>query len=85
MIVPAILTDKKEELIRMADLCSEFTDYVQIDVMDGNFVPSRSISLENLASCNIKVRFEAHLMVQDPSLWIKPFKEIGAEKIIYHF
>ena len=85
MIIPAILTDKKDELIKMADLCSEFTDYVQIDIMDGNFVPSKSVNLEDLAGCNIKIRFEAHLMVQDPLAWVEAFKKINAEKIIYHF
>ncbi len=85
MIIPAILTDKKNEFIRMADLSSEFTDYVQIDIMDGSFVPSKSINLDDLVDCNIKTKFEAHLMVCDPLAWVETFKKIGAEKIIYHF
>ncbi|NQT27994.1 MAG: ribulose-phosphate 3-epimerase, partial [Candidatus Omnitrophica bacterium] len=40
MIIPALLTSKRKELIKMINTCAEFTDYVQIDIMDGEFVPS---------------------------------------------
>lgn len=85
MIVPALLTDKKENLIEMIDLCSKFTDYVQIDIMDGKFVPSKSISILDLKGWKSRIRCEAHLMVSDPLSWLKPFKKLGAERIIYHF
>jgi len=85
MIVPALLTDKKDELAVMVKLCSQFCDYVQIDIMDGKFVPSKSISIEDLKDFKAGVRCEAHLMVNDPLEWIEPFKIIGADRIIYHF
>ncbi len=84
MIVPALLTDKKEKLLDMLKLCSEFTDYAQIDIMDGEFVPSKSLGLEDLKSIRSDIGFEAHLMVKDPCAWIEVFEEIGAKKIIYH-
>lgn len=85
MIIPALLTDKKEELIRMVNICREFTDYVQIDIMDGEFVPSRSVGILDFKGWKVPLRWEAHIMVSDPIKWIKPFKDIGAERIIYHF
>ncbi|MCP4652206.1 MAG: ribulose-phosphate 3-epimerase [Candidatus Omnitrophica bacterium] len=85
MIVPALLTDKKENLEKMLDLCSGFTDFVQIDVMDGEFVPSTSIGPKDLDGLGGKIRSEAHIMAQDPLSWLDAFKGIGSERIIYHF
>ena len=85
MIIPALLTDKREELIRMINLCAGFTDYVQIDIMDGEFVPSQSVTLQDLAGWKSPIRCEAHLMVSDPYLWLQAFKALGADRIIYHF
>ncbi|MFA5337684.1 MAG: ribulose-phosphate 3-epimerase [Candidatus Omnitrophota bacterium] len=84
-VVPAILTDKKEELIDMANNCSKFCDYLQIDVMDGKFVPSKSISVADLKNIRFPVKSEAHLMVTDPLEWVEAFKNAGAHRIIYHF
>jgi len=81
-IVPALLTDKKSELEKMLKICKGFTDYVQIDIMDGEFVPSKSISLQDLQSINLPVEAELHLMVKNPLLWIKRWRKI--RRIIYH-
>ena len=40
-IVPAILTDDPNALENMVRQAETFTDYVQIDIMDGRFVPSK--------------------------------------------
>jgi ribulose-phosphate 3-epimerase len=85
MVIPALLTDKKNELKEMINICIEFTDYVQIDIMDGEFVPSRSIVIKDLEGLICPIRSEAHLMVKEPSLWFEPFKKFGAERVIYHF
>lgn len=85
MIVPALLTDQKDKLIEMTEICSGFTDYVQVDIMDGVFVPSKSVTIQDLKGVKLPVRCEAHLMVYQPLDWLDVFKEIGAEKIIYHF
>lgn len=84
-VVPAILTDKKEELLDMVNNCSHFCNYVQIDIMDGKFVPSKSISLADLESVRFPIKSEAHLMVTEPLLWIEAFKAAGSHRIIYHF
>ena len=85
MIVPALLTSKRKELIQMVNVCAEFTDYVQIDIMDGEFVPSQSVTAQDLAGWNIPIRSEVHLMVTDPYPWLEPFKALGVDRIIYHF
>ena len=85
MIVPAILTNTKDEFTKMIDICSGFANYAQIDIMDGKFVPSKSIELTDLDNYTSPIECEAHLMVSEPSDWILPFKKIGAKRILYHF
>ncbi|MBN3039870.1 MAG: ribulose-phosphate 3-epimerase [Candidatus Omnitrophica bacterium] len=85
MIIPALLTKNKDELQSMINTCSAFTDYVQIDIMDGKFVPSESVSLSTVKDLIIPVRSEAHLMVTDPLEWLDVFKKLGSEKIVFHY
>lgn len=84
-VVPALLTSDKAEFVKMLGICGEFTDYVQVDIMDGEFVPSQSITLAELNECDSPVNGEAHLMVEDPIAWIEPFKRFGADRIIFHY
>jgi pentose-5-phosphate-3-epimerase len=47
-VVPAILTEDPKALDNMLHQAETFTDYVQIDIMDGKFVPSRSVNWDSL-------------------------------------
>jgi ribulose-phosphate 3-epimerase len=85
MIVPALLTDNMAELIGMMDLCAGFTDFVQVDLMDGVFVPSKSVGPADFEGWQPSTRFETHLMVNDPLQWLEPLHRAGTERIIYHF
>jgi len=49
-VVPAILTDDPKALETMVRQAERFTNYVQFDIMDGQFVPSCSITCEHLAA-----------------------------------
>lgn len=62
-----------------------FTDWVQFDIMDGNFVPSTSITYEHLAKLSIKLDWEAHLMVNNPQNYLKGFKMAGSQKVVFHY
>lgn len=84
-IVPAILTDDPTALESMIRQAESFTDYVQIDIMDGQFVPSRSITWKHLADISINLSWEVHLMVLRPEEHLKDFQQAGARKIIFHY
>jgi ribulose-phosphate 3-epimerase len=62
-----------------------FTTWVQMDIMDGKFVPSRSITHEHLAALPMKLIWEAHLMVQSPERYLKGFQRAGAQKVVFHY
>ena len=84
-IVPAILTDDPQALAKMVRQSETFTDFVQVDIMDGRFVPSSSIVCNDIATVSPKVRWEAHLMVKQPEEQLQCFASAGAEKIVFHF
>ena len=84
-IVPAILTEDPGVLETMVRQAESFTTYVQFDIMDGRFVPSRSITYEHLATLPMKLSWEAHLMVENPEDYLEDFRRVGAQKVVFHY
>ena len=84
-VVPAILTDDPRAMETMVRQAETFTDYVQFDIMDGQFVPSRSITWEHLTSISMKLSWEAHLMVLHPEDYLQNFQQAGAQRVVFHY
>jgi ribulose-phosphate 3-epimerase len=83
--VPAILTDDPRALEKMVRQTESFTRYAQFDIMDGKFVPSLSVSCEQISQLKTTLTWEAHLMVLHPEDYLVDFKQAGAQKIIFHY
>jgi ribulose-phosphate 3-epimerase len=84
-VVPAILTDDPKALKTMVHQAESFTDYVQFDIMDEQFVPSQSITYKHLAALTTKLKWEAHLMIKHPEDYLEGFQQAGAKKLIFHY
>ena len=84
-IVPAILADNVDDFLSRLRQAESFAEYVQIDLMDGNFVPTLSFPPEKINSIRTSLSFEMHLMVRHPSAYISTIKNPGLKKVIYHF
>ena len=84
-VVPAILTDDPQSLNAMVRQAETFTNYVQFDIMDGEFVPSRSITREHLNGLPIKLSWEVHLMVRHPEDYLEALLKAKAKKVIFHY
>jgi ribulose-phosphate 3-epimerase len=84
-IIPAILAENCDDFMVMVQQAESFTDYVQIDMMDGAFVPSVSFSPEKLNHLRTSLSFEVHLMVKHPSAYISGIDNPGLKKVIFHF
>ncbi len=84
-VVPAILTESPEALSGMVRGAEGYAEFVQVDIMDGRFVPSRSIVCRDIAALEPRLRWEAHLMVRQPEEQAQPFARAGAERIVFHF
>ncbi len=84
-IVPAVLTEDPAALVSMLKQAAAFTDWVQIDVMDGVFVPSTSITATDIGTAMVKTEWEAHLMVCNPEMYLDEFHSAGAKRIVVHY
>ena len=60
--------------------------YVHIDVMDGNFVPSISYGMPVIRSIRKATNrfFDVHLMIREPERYIEEFADCGADGITFH-
>ncbi len=68
----------------MVALANAFAPFVQIDIMDGVFVPAVSMTAEDLRQQDIRFEWEAHLMVAHPLLHLEAFKCAGAGRVVFH-
>lgn len=84
-IVPSILAEKNDDFLLRIRQAETFTQYVQIDCMDGLFVPTKSVPPETIGSLNTTLSFELHLMVRNPSAFLDKAENNGLKKVIFHF
>ena len=61
-------------------------EYVHIDVMDGDFVPSISFGMPVVKSIRKEssLYFDVHMMVKDPERYVEEFQSCGADMITVH-
>ncbi|MBI5074348.1 MAG: ribulose-phosphate 3-epimerase [Nitrospirae bacterium] len=83
-IVPAILTESGDECVNLMRLAQSFADFIQIDIMDGLFVSTRSFPPETLNGMPTSIFFELHLMVKDPMSVVQSLNNRHIKKIIFH-
>ncbi len=97
-IIPAIMPSTFEELENMVSRVRGLVPEVQIDIMDGSFVPSQSwpytvsggldVELTRLKQTGLplwdEMYFEVDLMVARPKEYITKWIDVGAQRIIVH-
>ncbi|WP_405319108.1 ribulose-phosphate 3-epimerase [Frisingicoccus sp.] len=61
-------------------------EYIHIDVMDGAFVPNISFGMPVIKAIRLATDkvFDVHLMIEEPSRYIKEFVDAGADIITVH-
>lgn len=73
-IVPSILSANQDKLQEEINGIEDYSDLLQVDVMDNVFVPNITPQAELLKKFDTKVPLDIHLMVKDPSEdYIKSF------------
>jgi len=85
-VIPAIIARDFEELQEKVKKVEPYVEWVQLDIMDGQFVDNSTwnnpAELKNL---EIQVKLEVHLMIANPEEHIDEWIESGVQRIIFHF
>ena len=69
LVVPAIIAKSQNELEDMLRRIIGKVEQVQLDIMDGEFVPNTSLNFDFKVPYDFE--YEAHLMVNEPLKWIE--------------
>ena len=83
-IVPAILSNDIEAMKKMVSEAEEFCEWMQYDIMDEIFVPSKSVEIKDAVTTAPKCGWEAHLMIVRPEVHFKALADAGCKRIIIH-
>lgn len=72
-----------EDLIK---LNNTDVDYIHVDIMDGKFVPNRTMPFSEMKHISdyTNKRLDVHLMVSNPSKYIPLYAELNTEYITFH-
>ena len=97
-VIPAVMPKSFDDIREHVERVFEYVDYVQLDLMDGNFVEAKSWpffdkdkqSARELMDGEIrlpyseKIKYEFDLMVREPEADLKKFQKLGASRLIIH-
>jgi ribulose-phosphate 3-epimerase len=83
-IIPAILTKSIDDFEQKMSALEGLTDWVQVDIMDGIFVPNTSLAIESAEPYRESFSIEAHLMVSNPLDYVKRCQQTGVKRVIFH-
>ncbi len=86
-IVPSIISADFAQLGAQVEAAQEGgADRIQIDVMDGRFVPNITVGplVVEAVRRHCALTLEAHLMIVEPERYVEDFANAGADVIIVH-
>ena len=82
-IIPGILEKEWTEIEKKLEIIKSFSRTVHIDVLDGKFSPETSfLDPEPFKKYKDDFFMEVHLMVENPTQYLKPFADSGFKRFI---
>lgn len=84
-IIPAILAKDLNEWEEKFDRVKGLVERVQLDVVDGEFAPNKTIFPQDLVGLELGgVKLDVQLMVDEPIEWLEQCSAIGADRVFGH-
>jgi ribulose-phosphate 3-epimerase len=83
IIIPAVIAKTQKELDDIFSRIKDSARLLQLDIMDGEFVPNNSLDFD-FRLPEKKYLYEAHLMIDDPEKWVDENWE-RVDAVIAHF
>ncbi|MBT4021140.1 ribulose-phosphate 3-epimerase [Candidatus Peribacteria bacterium] len=84
IIASSILSANFQKLQEEIESVEPYSDWLQVDVMDGHFVPNLSFGAPVVKWIETKLPIDIHLMVENPANRIDEFAELGCSHITFH-
>lgn len=84
LITPSILSADFSKLQQEVDSVAPFADWLQVDVMDGHFVPNLSFGAPVLECLQCDLPLDIHLMVSNPGDRLQEFLDLHVGSITFH-
>jgi len=84
VLTASILSADLAKLQEEVESIASAADAVQIDVMDGHFVPNLSFGAPVAASLKTNLPLDAHLMVSNPADRLEEFLKVPVQHITFH-
>lgn len=84
-IIPGILEKEWSEIERKIELVRPFAKTIHIDIIDGKFAPNTTFSDPTPFKKYVNdVFLELHMMVDNPTQYLKPFAASGFKRFLGH-
>ncbi|MDD5040986.1 MAG: ribulose-phosphate 3-epimerase [Candidatus Peribacteraceae bacterium] len=84
LIAPSILSADLSRLNEEIKSIESSADWLQIDVMDGHFVPNTAFPFTQVQTIQTKLPLDIHLMVENPSEAAREFLSLHPKNITFH-
>lgn len=84
LVTPSILSCNLARLQDEVQTIESAADWLQIDVMDGHFVPNLSFGAPVIQHLKTSLPLDVHLMVENPLDRMRDFLPLGVKNITFH-